>query len=129
MITASLAGSAVILAYLLNKLAERRRTAARHRTTVDEIHEIYFQNLDRQLFDRIWRDIASALEVDPQLLSPNDSIASLEPKHIPELYIDKVENFLKRHGVTSLEQGLYTSVQDLVNLIADELKRSHSSSE
>lgn len=79
---------------------------------------MYFPQLERELFQQLWSELARSLNIDEKKLSPDDTIRGLVPSHLPELHIDKLEVALRKLGVKPGQVDMNMSVRDLVELIA-----------
>jgi len=99
-ICAMLLGGVLSIAHLWNSVRHKRRIARRVNADLSRVLDDYFQRLDKDCVLNEWKDLAQALNVPPERLFPDDTVASwIGSMQLPELHYEQVEIYLKKKGL------------------------------
>lgn len=119
LVVALLIGLVIIVAYFANKRLSKRRENERPSVSIDEIHREHFAELDRSMFGDAWKGLAGAFEIAPEKLRPEDTISDfLKGRHMPEPYMEGIEDYLQKHRVEPTKVGVDTTVKAIVKELA-----------
>ncbi len=108
----------MIIANLLNYFLARRLNT-RKSVPIDAIYNAHFAYLDRTRFLAAWTGLSAALEIAPEKLRPDDSIKDfIEKRHLADLYIDRIENYLRDQGIKPGKVDEKASIKELIDILA-----------
>lgn len=114
--------------HLRNYLRKKRVASSRDATAIEKIRDRDFPDLDSAFFSRIWTELSSVLEMDPEKLLPSDTINDfVRARHMPELLLGNVEEYLRDNGLEPSQFGVDVSVRDVIVKLAEKSARNGTS--
>jgi hypothetical protein len=102
--------------------------AARSSTEFEVIYQQHFGHLDFGITREVWDGFAAILGQDPAKMLPNETIREVLPRHLPELEMGVIENYLRQSFVEPVRVELDTQIRDIVEEIVRQRESAKKSS-
>lgn len=114
-------------AHLVNYIRSKRFEKAREHIAIEEMLKKHFAEMDYLALFEIWLHLSQIVGVSPDKLRPDDTIRGLiKGRHLPELYFENLEVYLRDNGVSPADIHIELTVKELVERLVRQRKASPS---
>lgn len=105
----------IAFGHLGNYFRKKRFLSLREAMPIEEIMERDFPGCDRARFVQAWKELSATFAIDPEKLRSGDTIADfVRARDMPELILEKLEEFLRYAGLEPGQFNKDASAKDLV---------------